>query len=132
MAPEIFTSHSYDPTAVDVWSLAIIYCCMVLHRFPWQIAHHSDGRFRDFSTANSESSATGPKSLLRHLPKESRAVIGGMLELNPARRLRLKRVLRDPWIKGIDVCSQRAGGAVHRSGDHAHTLVSGDPSLGVS
>lgn len=37
LAPEVLTSTSnYDPRFVDIWSIAIIYCCMTLRRFPWK------------------------------------------------------------------------------------------------
>lgn len=38
LAPEVLTSlTSYNPQPVDLWSIAIIYCCMTLKRFPWKI-----------------------------------------------------------------------------------------------
>lgn len=46
MAPEILTStRSYDPQFVDIWSIAIIYCCMTLRRFPWKAPKKSDPSF---------------------------------------------------------------------------------------
>lgn len=38
LAPEVLSSlNSYNPLPVDLWSIAIIYCCMTLKRFPWKI-----------------------------------------------------------------------------------------------
>ncbi|QFZ27374.1 putative serine threonine-kinase [Clavispora lusitaniae] len=38
LAPEVLSSsNSYNPQPVDLWSIAIIYCCMTLKRFPWKI-----------------------------------------------------------------------------------------------
>lgn len=38
LAPEVMTHlNSYNPQPVDLWSIAIIYCCMTLKRFPWKI-----------------------------------------------------------------------------------------------
>lgn len=38
LAPEVLkNSNSYNPQPVDLWSIAIIYCCMTLKRFPWKI-----------------------------------------------------------------------------------------------
>ncbi|CCE63909.1 hypothetical protein TPHA_0G00730 [Tetrapisispora phaffii CBS 4417] len=50
LAPEVLTSsNSYDPQMVDVWSIAIIYCCLMLKRFPWKIPHpETDENFRLF------------------------------------------------------------------------------------
>ncbi|QLL31002.1 hypothetical protein HG536_0A08170 [Torulaspora globosa] len=47
LAPEVLTStKSYDPQCVDVWSIGIIYCCMMLKRFPWKAPRESDENFR--------------------------------------------------------------------------------------
>ncbi|OBA20754.1 Pkinase-domain-containing protein [Metschnikowia bicuspidata var. bicuspidata NRRL YB-4993] len=48
LAPEVLTSlNSYNPQPVDLWSIAIIYCCMTLKRFPWKIpSPEKDNSFR--------------------------------------------------------------------------------------
>lgn len=48
LAPEVYDESKYDPRAVDVWSLGIIYCCMALRRFPWKLPRSSDVSFRYF------------------------------------------------------------------------------------
>jgi hypothetical protein len=124
---------------------------MMLKRFPWKVAHRSDVTFRRFSTSQpvasspesvvpalelmecpttpTETSSTHPElvgrwTLLRHLPRESRAIIGGMLILDPNRRLPLYQVMQDLWIKEIPVCSQDVDGTVHRGRGHEHTFAS--------
>ena len=37
LAPEVLHKDTYDPRLTDVWSVAIIYMCMILRRFPWKI-----------------------------------------------------------------------------------------------
>ncbi|CAE6439690.1 unnamed protein product [Rhizoctonia solani] len=37
LAPEVLHAPQYDPRKTDVWSIAIIFMCMVLRRFPWKI-----------------------------------------------------------------------------------------------
>ncbi|CAE6503349.1 unnamed protein product [Rhizoctonia solani] len=37
LAPEVLHAAQYDPRKTDVWSIAIIFMCMVLRRFPWKI-----------------------------------------------------------------------------------------------
>ncbi|KAF8163221.1 kinase-like domain-containing protein, partial [Crassisporium funariophilum] len=37
LAPEVLNKEPYDPRKTDVWSVAIIFLCMVLRRFPWKI-----------------------------------------------------------------------------------------------
>lgn len=48
LAPEVLKSpNSYSPQPVDLWSIAIIYCCMTLKRFPWKIPNpEKDNSFR--------------------------------------------------------------------------------------
>ncbi|CCH59199.1 hypothetical protein TBLA_0B03590 [Henningerozyma blattae CBS 6284] len=50
LAPEVLTStKSYDPQFVDVWSIGIIYCCMMLKRFPWKVPRRdTDENFKLF------------------------------------------------------------------------------------
>ena len=49
LAPEVYESKEYDAAAVDIWSLAIIYCCMTLRRFPWKLPRLSDNSFKLFA-----------------------------------------------------------------------------------
>lgn len=48
LAPEVLKSpNSYNPQPVDLWSIAIIYCCMTLKRFPWKIPNpEKDNSFK--------------------------------------------------------------------------------------
>ncbi|GAV29930.1 hypothetical protein PMKS-003436 [Pichia membranifaciens] len=46
LAPEVLTStDNYDPQFVDIWSVAVIYCCMTLRRFPWKAPKKDDPSF---------------------------------------------------------------------------------------
>jgi len=56
MAPEILLHSPYDPQKADVWSLAIMYCCMILGRFPWKAPVLRDEAFRAFATTRSRNS----------------------------------------------------------------------------
>ncbi|KAH7328383.1 kinase-like domain-containing protein [Stachybotrys elegans] len=49
LAPEVYDSKEYDAAAVDIWSLAIIFCCMTLRRFPWKIPRMTDNSFKLFA-----------------------------------------------------------------------------------
>ncbi|CDK25682.1 unnamed protein product [Kuraishia capsulata CBS 1993] len=70
LAPEVLTStESYDPQFVDIWSIAIIYCCMTLRRFPWKAPKQSDPSFKLFSMEDDAphdylASASNHKALL--------------------------------------------------------------------
>ncbi|KEY74264.1 hypothetical protein S7711_00421 [Stachybotrys chartarum IBT 7711] len=49
LAPEVYDAKEYDAAAVDIWSLAIIFCCMTLRRFPWKNPRMTDNSFKLFA-----------------------------------------------------------------------------------
>jgi serine/threonine protein kinase len=52
LAPEVLTDKTYDPRKTDVWSVAIIFLCMTLRRFPWTIpSPKTDPSFKAFVDA---------------------------------------------------------------------------------
>ncbi|KAF8417983.1 kinase-like domain-containing protein [Tirmania nivea] len=181
LAPEVCNEIKYDPQPADVWSLAIIFCCMSLRRFPWKAPRLSDKSFKLFCTrpdepqamqshvtvlptskahqqrpgSSSKSNDTmtlaqggqgntdelehnaqnyhpaasardgelkGPIRLLRLLPRESRAIIGRMLELDPKKRATINEMWQDPWVCASQICKQNEDGTVHKSTNHMHTL----------
>jgi serine/threonine protein kinase len=188
----VYDEKKYDPQAVDIWSLAIIFCCMSLRRFPWKLPRLSDNSFklfaadptpghdpkkllippsssmsalsdtpaRDFDpqalrneankavnrdesskaerpsttpSANGQGGTTNPSSaekkevvrgpwrILRLLPRESRHVIGRMLDLDPKKRATMSDILDDPWVANTVICRQD-GGHVINADDHRHVL----------
>lgn len=159
----MYDLSKYDPQPTDIWSLAIIFCCMTLRRFPWKAPRISDNSYKLFvsppndgpksitgpsksavdlqhgdhdhrgSTASTKSQPPevikGPWRLLRLLPRESRHIIGRMLEVDPKKRATLDEIIEDKWVTGSLVCSQEEGGQVLRCDNHEHTLV---PGAGVS
>ncbi|KAI5969232.1 NPR1 [Candida margitis] len=50
LAPEVCVFNKYDPRPVDVWSVAMIFCCMMLKKFPWKVPKLSDSSFKLFAT----------------------------------------------------------------------------------
>lgn len=48
LAPEVYDNQRYDPRLADIWSIAIIFCCMTLRRFPWKAPRVSDNSYRLF------------------------------------------------------------------------------------
>lgn len=181
LAPEVCNEIKYDPQPADVWSLAIIFCCMSLRRFPWKAPRLSDKSFKLFCarpdepqqtqlhapalptskayqqrpSSSSKSNETmtqaqgshghtdepernaqnlhpsassrdgelkGPIRLLRLLPRESRTIIGRMLELDPKKRATIEEIWQDPWVASSQVCRQDEDGTHHKSTNHIHTL----------
>lgn len=218
LAPEVYDNNKYDPQPVDIWSLAIIYCCMTLRRFPWKVPRLSDNAFKLFAsppdpgepfarpvsdrpkstsdlpsvnrnggsisesdsptvseeistgeqphhrhhhrrhrhddkdardqstppslthsedTVSSTSQTTttaqsniikGPWRILRLLPRESRHIIGRMLQITPKHRATLQEMLEDPWVANSPVCRQEEGGRIVSAPGHTHTLIPGASS----
>lgn len=193
LAPEVYDNTKYDPQPTDIWSLAIIFACMSLRRFPWKAPRTTDNSYKLFASPPSpgtpggpelpkerSKSATdlgvpavderrgsepghshhhhhhhgdsatngdrhtsvapepgsridapkqevikGPWRLLRLLPRETRTIVGRMLEINPRNRATLDEVTADPWVADSPVCQQVEGERVIRAGNHAHTLEPG-------
>lgn len=48
LSPEVCIFTKYDPRPVDIWSVAIIFACMVLKKFPWKIPKLKDNSFKLF------------------------------------------------------------------------------------
>ncbi|KAG8906264.1 serine/threonine protein kinase [Tulasnella sp. 403] len=49
LAPEVLSQETYDPRKTDVWSVAVIFMCMILRRFPWKIPDAKvDPSYRSF------------------------------------------------------------------------------------
>ncbi len=178
---------------MDIWSLAIIFCCMTLRRFPWKVPRMTDSSYKlfaaepspghdprklvlppsksvndlgdipprdmdaqsvrshhthrggdddDKSNHRSASSTTpsshhhppgeatgekrevirGPWRILRLLPRETRHVIGRMLELDPRKRGKMAEILEDKWVANTVICRQIEPGYVISADDHVHIL----------
>jgi serine/threonine protein kinase len=55
LAPEVLTDESYDPRKTDVWSVAMIFLCMTLRRFPWKLPDRGkDPNFKAYINAHPE------------------------------------------------------------------------------
>lgn len=55
LAPEVLKEESYDPRKTDVWSVAVIFLCMILRRFPWKIPDPKvDASYRSYVHAHPE------------------------------------------------------------------------------
>lgn len=128
LSPEVLDNkRGYDPRLADVWSVAIIFCCMVLKRFPWKLPRTADPLYRAFAGLNNldqpvsaeEMLATtvseltvrehrvpkyGPDRLLALLPTALRRLMGGMLAVDVAQRFRIEDVMADLFFRDIDYC----------------------------
>lgn len=71
---------------------------------------------------NAQMTIKGPLRLLRLLPRETRHIIGRMLELDPKKRADMDEILADPWVQNSLVCRQEENGVIIKAPNHTHTL----------
>ncbi|KAH9484224.1 Serine/threonine-protein kinase oca2 [Psilocybe cubensis] len=82
LAPEVLNGEAYDPRKTDVWSLAIIFLCMVLRRFPWKIPDpKTDPSFKAFVNAHPDLSVKPPP----RVAKQQQLLLADNRKLSPAR-----------------------------------------------
>ncbi|KAJ7632533.1 other/HAL protein kinase [Roridomyces roridus] len=61
LAPEVLGGEDYDPRKTDVWSVGIMFMCMVLRRFPWTIPNpKTDMSFKAFVNAHPDLTVKPP------------------------------------------------------------------------
>jgi serine/threonine protein kinase len=82
---------------------------MTIRRFPWRLPRSSDPAFKAFATNHHQQKFR----LLKLLPRESRSVMTSILEVDPTRRWSLKSILKDDWVKEVDICTPSEPGARH-------------------
>ncbi|KAG1497753.1 hypothetical protein G6F47_003563 [Rhizopus delemar] len=115
IAPEQLTELEYDARLTDLWSCAIIFICMHIRRFPWNLPHpEKDQAYRSFVNPSTQ----GAVKLFKSLPHEARPIIERILSPNPSQRCSLEDIINDDWVRGIPVCTM-----AHPEISHAHHLL---------
>lgn len=122
LAPEAATGNRYDPCATDVWSAAVVLCCMLMRRFPWKAPRLSDASFKMFVTEDSNGERQGLEKLLASLPDEVSPLIQGMFDLDPLNRWTISRCFEDTWLSGTPHCTIIDGEVVSQP-NHHHAKV---------
>lgn len=142
LAPEVVTNLVYDPRPADVWSAAIVFCCMLMRKFPWKSPRLSDNSFKQFAAApastdsssateagkppSHSSATTGPYRLLKSLPEDVHPLILGMLEMNPEKRANIEACWNDPWLSSVKFCTEGPDHELIAAKGHVHTTVEFD------
>lgn len=142
LAPEVCQNVKYDPRPADIWSAAIVFCCMLMRKFPWKAPRLSDSSFKLFlDTADNRSSnpdkltktaspvlnlaphiqpGSGAEKLFSRLPQEVRLLVGQMLHVDPLQRIDISDAWNDPWLQTVDYCTYQS------CKSHPHTVVADD------
>ncbi|KAI0244676.1 serine/threonine protein kinase, partial [Massospora cicadina] len=114
MPPEVFSEEAYDPRAVDLWSLGIVYFAIATQQLPWRIALVRDQHYRRFI----ECPAYPEKMMACLLTASLRPIILGLLTPDPSRRLTVAQVVAHPALQAISRCTPD-----HASPTHYHHLT---------
>lgn len=125
LAPELLTNKMYDPRPIDIWSLAIIFYCLIMKKFPWKAPRISFNSYRLFceDPDDEDDISKGPMRLLNCLPRESQDVIRQMLQLDPSQRFDIQQVAEEPWVQKIS-CS-------HAQNTHIHHFTKLDTHIDI-
>ncbi|KAJ9055462.1 serine/threonine protein kinase [Entomophthora muscae] len=96
VAPEVLLDSHYDPSRADVWSLGIIYICMVSRSFPWDIASPCNHDFQAY--------LDNPTVLSAFLPSVTAAdIIISILNPTGSFRPSVRQILEAPWCGGYHI-----------------------------
>lgn len=111
IAPEEFTSQTFDSRCVDIWSTGVIYMAMRTGRQLWSIADpEKDEFFKEYLTKRKNSTGYEPIESLKRA--RCRNVIYSILDPKPLRRITGKQILNSEWGREIKLCPAARGEAV--------------------
>lgn len=110
--PELFVDNDhqlyYDGKALDVWSAAVTWHCMIYRRIPFFQATRKDPAYVEYIELGRPQRAWVPLSKCNDDEKEC---LYGMLDPDPASRWTVDQCLASKWIQSVKVCEN---GRVHR------------------
>ena len=118
IAPEVLAKKGeYDPRPLDIWSCAILYIALVHSGNAWQQADKSDKQYRRFAEGWEDFLKQDPDRAIdeRNMPDCGRVIdllptsgqrrlMLRMLHPNPEKRITIREVLKNPWVKSIECC----------------------------
>ncbi|CAK4077519.1 unnamed protein product [Aphanomyces euteiches] len=100
MAPEVWAGLSYDATLADVWSLGIMLFMMLSGAPMFDTASETDNRFA-FLKTNGLDELVQAWEIAECFDAQSLSLLGQMLEIDPAKRIPLAKVLEHPFLQDV-------------------------------
>jgi serine/threonine protein kinase len=107
----------YDPRSLDVWSCAIVCLALFFRGTPWQAAKPEDANYSKFLAGWHKFLLRKPDGIITEteypscgrifsaLPKRSlKRLILQMLHPDPGRRIAIRDILEDRWMKTVECC----------------------------
>ncbi|KAG8908115.1 serine/threonine-protein kinase HAL4/sat4 [Tulasnella sp. 403] len=108
IAPEQFNNQPYDARLVDIWACGVVYYCLHFQELPWRVAQLSDPLFAAYvasTQSKNPAEAECPPTINNLSPRACRPLLRKMLEPRSEKRILIEDVMRDAWIKSIEVCT---------------------------
>lgn len=103
MAPEVLACKPYNAVKADVFSAGIVLFIFVTGRPPFLQADQNDHIYRAFLQARPAFWTSHEKMLGREIPADFKALIAGMLDLDPELRLSFEGIRASQWMsKPVD------------------------------
>lgn len=93
---------------------------------------HGNKDEKSHPTGSDAPTIKGPIRLLRLLPRDTRHIIGRMLELDPKKRATIDEILANEWVSNALVCRQEEGGVCYHAPNHRHHLEGSGQSVVTS
>lgn len=103
IAPEEYTDKEFDPRAVDLWAVGVIYMAMRTGRHLWRVARKDEDEFyQRYLEGRKHEDGYAPIETLHRA--RCRNVIYSILDPNPSRRINASQVLKSEWVRQIKLC----------------------------
>ncbi|KAJ5584045.1 uncharacterized protein N7459_003845 [Penicillium hispanicum] len=103
IAPEEYTEKEFDPRAVDLWAVGVIYMAMRTGRHLWRVARKDEDEFyQRYLEGRKHEDGYAPIETLHRA--RCRNVIYSILDPNPSRRINASQVLKSEWVRQIKLC----------------------------
>lgn len=103
ISPEVYREKEFDPRAVDVWAVGVMYMAMRTGSYLWQVADpEEDEHYKRYLQGRKDQNGYEPIEWLKR--SKCRNVIYSILDPHPKRRITGKQVLNSEWGRSIIVC----------------------------
>ncbi|KAJ5137041.1 hypothetical protein N7448_005595 [Penicillium atrosanguineum] len=119
IAPEEYIEKEFDPRAVDLWAVGVIYMAMRTGRHLWRVARKDEDEFyQRYLEGRKHEDGYAPIETLHRVSRTKlvtgtstddskarcRNVIYSILDPNPSRRINASQVLKSEWVRQIKLC----------------------------
>ncbi|OKL59325.1 hypothetical protein UA08_04997 [Talaromyces atroroseus] len=109
IAPEQFVLKMFDPRAIDIWPLGIIYVAMRTGRWLWRSATEDDEHYQEYLQYHKAEKyfqlerINGDYANFEYVKAYRRTVLYAILDPDPKTRVTISDILRSTWITGKDI-----------------------------